>query len=219
MDHVPTTADVWTAHHRNYLGMTAHWIDHRSFKRQRAAIACVSMIGRHTYDVLAASIEEIHRKYRLSGRVTATVMDNGSNFVKTFASFASQSPGGSDEANSHDNEEDDDVTFSDLHDLMVMDQDSGDDDLTQVEYELPPHQRCAADTLNLVASKDVDKHLSSCSLSRSVYHSAFGKFVALWNKAKGRHLQLKKWKKSLRRNFLFLRQRDEIHTLMQSVGW
>ena len=86
------------------------------------------MIGHHTYDVLAASIEEIHRKYRLSGKVTATVTDNGSNFVKAFATFASQLPGGSDEASSHDNEEDDNVTFTNLHDLM--DQDSGDDELS-----------------------------------------------------------------------------------------
>jgi len=27
VDGVATTADVWTAHHRSYLGMTVHWID------------------------------------------------------------------------------------------------------------------------------------------------------------------------------------------------
>ena len=202
VDHISTTADVWTAHHRSYLGMTAHWIDHSSFKHQRAVNACVRMIGRHTYDVLAASIEEIPRKYRLSDKVTATVTDNGSNFVIAFALFASQSPGGSDEASSHDNEEDDDVTFNDLHDLMVMDQDSGDDDLTQVEYELPPHQRCAAHTLNLVASKDMHKHLSSCSFSRSVYRSAFGKCVALWNKANRSTLAAEKVEEKLKKKLL-----------------
>ena len=197
VDHVSTTADVWTAHHRSYLGMTAHWIDQKSLKRQKAAIACVRVIGHHTYDVLAAGIEEIHRKYRLSGKVTATVTDNGSNFVKAFATFARES----DEASSHDNEEDDDVTFTNLHDLM--DQDSlGDDDLTQVEYELPPHQRCTAHTLNLVASKDVDKHLSSCSLSRSVYRSAFAKCVALWNKANRSTLAADKVEEKLKKKLL-----------------
>ena len=200
VDHISTTADVWTAHHKSYLGMTAHWIDQKSLKRQKAAIACVRVIGRHTYDVLAASIEEIHRKYRLSGKVTATVTDNGSNFVKAFETFASQLPGGSDEASSHDNEEDDDVTFTNLHDLMG--QDSGDNDLTQIEYELPPHQRCAAHTLNLVASKDVDKHLSSSSLSRSVYRSAFAKCVALWNKANRSTLAADKVEEKLKKKLL-----------------
>ena len=68
VDHVSTTADVWTAHHRSYLGMTVHWIDQKSLKPQKAAIACVRVIGHHTYDVLAANIEEIHKKYGLSGK-------------------------------------------------------------------------------------------------------------------------------------------------------
>ena len=32
VDHVSTTADVWTVHHKSYLGMTAHWIDKKSLK-------------------------------------------------------------------------------------------------------------------------------------------------------------------------------------------
>ena len=32
VDGVSTTADVWTAHHRNYLGMTVHWIDRDTLK-------------------------------------------------------------------------------------------------------------------------------------------------------------------------------------------
>ena len=100
--------------------------------------------------------------------------DNGSNFVKAFATFsvqeliAGEANSLADEWDDDDEMElEDDVTFANLHDLIIPVQEG--DDLTQIEYELPPHQRCATHTLNLVASTDVDKYLSAFSLSRNVY--------------------------------------------------
>ena len=204
VDNVSTTADVWTAHHRSYLGMTVHWIDQKSLKRQKAAIACMRIIGRHTYDVLAAKIEEVHRKFGLHGKISATVTDNGSNFVKTFTTFAVQEESGSDEAQSISDDEallDDDVTFTDVHDMMILDENNT-DDLTQVEYELPPHQRCAAHTLNLVASTDVDKHLQSSTLAKSTYRSSFAKCTALWNKSRRSTVTADKMNEMLKRKLL-----------------
>ena len=74
---VSTTADVWTGHSKSYLGMTVHWIDESSLKRQKAAIACTRIIEHHTYDVLAAEIEQIHERYGLNGKISATITDNG----------------------------------------------------------------------------------------------------------------------------------------------
>ena len=60
---------------------------------QNAALACKRVRGRHTYDVIANEIEQIHSAYGLSHKVTACVTDNGSNFVKAFRMFKSKHPG------------------------------------------------------------------------------------------------------------------------------
>ena len=183
-DVVCTTVDVWTAHHRSYLGMTVHWIDPQMLKRHKAAIACTRMTGRHTYDVLACKIEQIHTSYSLAGKVCATITDNGSNFVKAFTVF-SDSANCTTEEREDVEEEGDDVAFENVDELLSVDPEETniDDDLTQVQYDLPPHYRCAAHTLNLVASKDVDKFLSSSTTSKTVYRNSFAKSSALWNKA------------------------------------
>ena len=112
----------------------------------------------------------------------------------------------SDEVNSLEGDDDeieqeDEVIFANVNDL-IMPNEEGDDDLTQVEYELPPHQRCAAHTLNLVASTDVDKHLSSCSLSKNVYRSSFAKCTALWNKTRRSTVAADIMQEKLKRNLL-----------------
>lgn len=125
------------------------------------------------HDVLAAKIEHIHSIYGLNGKVTATVTDNGSNFVKAFATYslpaADHTSTSSDTSPSQAMQEDDldmdegEATFGNIGDSLMLEQER-ENDLTQVEYELPPHERCAAHTLNLVASSDVDKCLSSSAL-------------------------------------------------------
>ena len=62
------------------------------------------------------------------------------------------------EDNDYNDEEE--ATFKNVCDALTLDP-VKDDNYTQVEYKLLPHERCAAHTLNLVASSDIDKSLSS----------------------------------------------------------
>ena len=160
---------------RSQFGMTAHWIDESSLMHQKAAIACTRVIGWHTYDVLAAKIEQIHEQFGLSVKIRSTITDNGSNFVKAFATFGMPEPGFAESSISvlptsmeDDEENEEEATFEDLDDLVTRVPGS-EDDLTQLEYELPPHERCAVHTLNVVASSDVDKYPSSSPSAMSVY--------------------------------------------------
>ena len=126
---------------------------------------------------VASRIEHIHANYGLNGKVVCTITDNGSNFVKAFSEYSISSCESSKAAVPEDMEEDEFV-FEDLDGLLQVDNGST-EDLTQMRYELPPHERCVAHTLNLVASTDVDKYLSSSSESRIVYRSSLAKSAVL----------------------------------------
>lgn len=151
--------------------MTAHWIHTSTLKRGKAAIACRRVRGRHTYDVVAGEIEQIHTSYGLGGKVTATVTDNRSNFVKAFQVF---------HKTASDSEEEEDrsesVTFEDINNVLSSFDGDG-------MISLPPHHRCASHTLNLISTTDIEKWLSSNSDTRAVYRSAIAKCSALWTKA------------------------------------
>lgn len=179
-----------------------HWIDPSTLKCHKATIACARLTGYHTYDVLAAKLINIHEKFGLSGKISATVTNNGSNFVKTFATFAL--PDVSPTSSVTEDELEEEVIFENVNEWMVPKQTDTQDDLTQIEYELPPHQRCAAHTLNLVASTDVDKFLSSSPLSRNIYRSSFSKCIALWNKASCSTIASDQMQERLKRKLLVL---------------
>uniref|UniRef100_A0A8C1VZQ7 HAT C-terminal dimerisation domain-containing protein n=1 Tax=Cyprinus carpio TaxID=7962 RepID=A0A8C1VZQ7_CYPCA len=172
LEFLSTTADIWTAHNRSYLGMTAHWLDPHSLEQKKAALACRRFKGRHTYDSIATELDNIHSSFSISNKITATVTDNGSNFVKAFK--VTQPVQGDD---SGEEDDDDDVNFVDLHDAL-QDMNVEEDVVT-----LPPHHRCASHTANLISCSDVDKWILSRPDIKAVYRSATSKCTALWSKA------------------------------------
>lgn len=171
LEYISTTADIWTAHNKSYMGVTAHWINPNNMEREKAALACRRFKGHHTHDAIAVEIDNIHSSYGITHKITATVTDNGSNFVKAFKRYQPL-----EESDSGDDE--DEVTFTDINDaLHATDDNDGD-----VVITLPPHKRCGSHTLNLISCTDVDKWLLSKPATKTVYRSATAKCTALWNK-------------------------------------
>jgi hypothetical protein len=173
-----TTADVWSSHNRSFLGTTVHWIDKHTLERKCAALACSRLLGRHTYDVLAAALENIHNKYKISHKVISTVTDNGSNFVKAFSVFGeTEHPTMTDSSQTIlEQEASGEIVFTEVYGLLSQGESS------HGEYSLPTHQRCAAHTLNLVAVHDSEQACDDGNYKR-LFRSVMAKCAALWNKA------------------------------------
>ncbi|KAL4007318.1 hypothetical protein ACER0C_001170 [Sarotherodon galilaeus] len=149
LEYISTTADIWTSHNKRH-----------------AALACKRVRGRHTYDVIGNEIEQVHSAYGLNSKVTATVTDNGSNFIKAFRMFQKSD---SDE----ELEEDEEVTFTDVEQTLSTE--------SEGQFSLPPHLRCASHTLNLIFH-DVEKWLQA-NEAKFIYRSATSKCSAMWTKA------------------------------------
>ncbi|KAF3858821.1 hypothetical protein F7725_012022 [Dissostichus mawsoni] len=143
VSYVCTTADIWTAHNRSFFGMTC---------------ACARIKGRHTYDVIAEKIQQIHEMFNIERKVQATFTDNGSNFVKAFREFGPR----------EEVEEGGQMAMKMLG--------------LRMSVPFLMGKRCASHTLNLIASKDLERAVSQ-GATRKLFYSAMAKCSAIWNKA------------------------------------
>lgn len=177
---VATTTDCWSAHQKSYLGVTCHWIEEKSLERRSAALACKRLRGSHTFDMLAGALDDIHCQYKIRGKVVRTTTDSGSNFIKAFHVFGAQ-PQNDDEV--EEDEEPDAFHHVEYLDASaILDEDSG------LEYQLPPHQRCACHLLNLVATTDAALADGVNDTYKRLSRAAFAKCQGIWNKTGRSHL-------------------------------
>lgn len=124
-------------------------------QRHSAALACRPVKGSHTFDVLAAALEEIHSEYNIREKVTRTTADSGSDFLKAFRFYGEEKEeevdDGQEEQDSilDDVSEDESELEVDYQDVSaILDDDSG------LEYQLPRHQKCACHLLDLISAVD-----------------------------------------------------------------
>jgi len=166
--YVSTTADCWTKGKKSYVGVTCHWINSKSFKRESVSLACCRIKGRHTYDVIAKAL------YKIQNKIVSTTNDNGSNFVKAFNTYPNTN--NSDSDNNSDDENENVDLFDILNSTSALEQES------DTFIQLPPHYRCASHTLDLIAKSDVDKMIVENSNFKKFYRKMLGKCSAIWSK-------------------------------------
>jgi hypothetical protein len=173
VNHICTTADIWSVNHQSYMGMTGHWIDD-NLVRHSVALACRRMLGSHTYDRIAEIMSEVHSSFGIEvSKLTHTITDGASNFRKAFEVF-------------QENDEEEEVEFVDIGSIIESEQNgevqnTADADVDAVPVVLPKQQRCVSHSLNLIASSDADRAKSPASTYSRQYHSVMGKCQAIWN--------------------------------------
>ncbi|KAM7307537.1 hypothetical protein ISCGN_011173 [Ixodes scapularis] len=166
--YVTVTADCWTTFRRSYLAATVSWLE-PSLSRKSAVLLCRRMTGRVTYDKIADTLQKSFDDCGLRGKVTKVITDNSANFVKAFRLF-----GEKDVKDAHHAE--DDEAFTEAVEVAPLL-----DNVAVGEARLPPHHRCSAHTLNLVATADASEAERHEIFSRPL-RSVFGTCRALWCK-------------------------------------
>ncbi|KYQ53235.1 hypothetical protein ALC60_07629 [Trachymyrmex zeteki] len=130
---VCTTADIWSANNKSYLGVTCHYID-ENYQKKSYMLACKRIMFAHTHSVIANALYEVHKEYNLKLKVVGTITDNAANFAKAFQIFQTEQS----------------ISLLDKLDdpeanIVTIDLESNLDDKSEVS--LPKQFRCIAHTL------------------------------------------------------------------------
>ena len=140
--------------HSSFLGVTAHWIDASSFERKSCGLALQRLKGSHTGEILAERISNIIKEFNLSNKVVKIVTDNATNFEKAFK-IRKPSVEFPNEDAENDFDSDDEIEFIDLLSELTECRNS-----SELVCILPPQKRCAAHSLNLAMTTDIEKRVN-----------------------------------------------------------
>ncbi|XP_060852285.1 uncharacterized protein LOC132930428 isoform X2 [Rhopalosiphum padi] len=174
--YVSTTADCWTNGKNSYLGVTCHWINSKSFKRESVSLACCRLEGHHTYDVIVKALHRIYTIYKIQNKIVSTTTDNGSNFIEQYGTYSINNLHSDNDITDSDNEN----KFVDLFDILnstfAIKQEA------DIFVQLPLHYRCVSYTLNLIANSDINKMINSNTGFKHLYSKILEKCSSMWYK-------------------------------------
>jgi len=143
---VCTTAEVWSARRRSFMGVTCHWIT-KDFQRKSILLSLQRFPGKHTSDKIAELLSKVFSSYCLNDKIISVITDNGTNFCKAFRDYQVKTAGAHDDEGIEEAEDDDSTIESE--DTCAI--------LEEATYlSLPPHYRCVSHTLSLVATTDLN---------------------------------------------------------------
>lgn len=180
--YVCTTADAWSAHNRGYLGVTDHWLSVETvgnasaqIKRHSAALACKRLTGTHDGESIGT---DIHKEFKIQNKLSHSITDNASNFIRAFRLYGKPLGATGQQAlvddqsvNETESDQDEDETNGDRYvPITFLDPD---------ETVLPEHFRCAAHTLNLIATTDASQAETNSGAYKKIFRSATAKLQAL----------------------------------------
>jgi len=177
-----------------------HWIDPKTRKRKSAVLACCLMDRSHTFHYLGELLSGVHKRFAIENSVCLTTTDNASNFVKAFRVFGRAAETTSAPAVVEDDElgekqlaampvksiytvEIEDAILEEEVDVVALEDllptTSNKEDPVENPFKLPGHARCAAHTLNLIASADVERAKANRDFDAN-YGPALGKASRIW---------------------------------------
>lgn len=185
---VSTTADLWSAHRRAYMGLTLHYVHSTDLTMVSSALACRRFKGSHTGAEIGKMLAAVFKEFNIQCKVQNVITDNASNFAKAFSLFPKAVHDDADAAAAAIQGDEESDTFNTLtvmnvaEELENMVHDHECDEIDEMEdvIELPPHKRCGNHSLNLVASVDALQARVDRVYQRS-YDRAMAKVQALWN--------------------------------------
>lgn len=167
---VCSTADIWSINHKSFMGVTLHWINPKTLKRESVALSCRRFISPHTFDRIAAHLKEINDEYGITKKLVATCTDNARNFDKAFRLYGCVPV-----------VDPDSDTDSDSSESSSSDVESSSNDFYTIDMpDLPNHIKCATHTLSLIAKRDSEN--VSDQIFKKMHSSALQKLHSLWNR-------------------------------------